>query len=211
MCSCCHNITTSSTAASSLSGLCYKLIWAPSALKYHPRVLIFQSIDPLKGLRWKMIRSVPGKALTNGLRSIQTARSDWYAAAEWTWTERKASCCDFAVWLNTRCSYSSSSIPLLLISPHVAPHLLLLAHLLVLALLRGQLLQHAAVPDGLQLLPQGALARWWHRAAPGGAVPRPGHRSMGPPLEVHAGLADVAANCLPSDLLGDDGGAVILV
>lgn len=102
----------------------------------------------------------------------------------------------------------------LLISPHVTSlwlRPLLLAYLLVLALLRGELLQHAIVSDSLQLLPQGALTRQWHGATSGGTVARSRSCSVGPPFKVHTGLADVAANSLPSYFLSDDSGAVLLV
>lgn len=83
------------------------------------------------------------------------------------------------------------------------------SHLLVLALLGGELLQDAALPDARELLPQGALAGRGHGAAPGCPISRvtgrPVHR------EVHACLTDVATDRLASDLLGDDGGAVRLV
>lgn len=83
------------------------------------------------------------------------------------------------------------------------------SHLLVLAFLGGELLQDAALPDAQEVLPQGALARRGHGAAPG----RPISRVMGRPVhrEVHACFTDVAADRLASDLLGDDSGAVRLV
>lgn len=95
--------------------------------------------------------------------------------------------------------------------------LTLLAHLLVLALLRGELLQNPALPDVREVLPQGALAGRGPGGAPGRPVtrPRPGPRPGAPahPVrgEVHASFADVATNRLAPDLLGDDGGAVRLV
>lgn len=87
------------------------------------------------------------------------------------------------------------------------------SHLLVLALLRGELLQDAALPNALEVLPQGALARGGHGAAPGGPGPGQGAGLTGRPVrgEVHAGFADVPADGLAPDLLGDDGGAVRLV
>lgn len=90
-------------------------------------------------------------------------------------------------------------------SPTNPPH----SHLLVLALLGGEPLQDAALPDAGELLPQGALAGRGHGAAPG----CPDSSLTGLPVhrEVHACLTDVATDRLASDLLGDDGGAVRLV
>lgn len=65
---------TITTAASSL-WIVLRVNLTSICIKISSRVLIFQSIDPLKGLCWKMTRAVPGKAFTNGLGSIQTARS----------------------------------------------------------------------------------------------------------------------------------------
>lgn len=119
------------------------------------------------------------------------------------------------MWLKTWSSPSCSSTPLIidfsscnLYAAHHCLSPLLLAHLLVLALLWSQLLQNPTVPDSWQVLPQGALPRWGHWTTPG---PRPW--ATGRPIhgKVHAGFADVAANCLAPDLLGDDGGAVLLV
>lgn len=80
-------------------------------------------------------------------------------------------------------------------------------HLLVLALFRREPLQHAAVPDNGEILPQRALV-CGDGAASGPASVGAG---AGSPVVVGAGFADVPANGLPPDLLGDDGGAVRLV
>ncbi len=110
-------------------------------------------------------------------------------------------------WFHLRCSLLGTLVP------PTTPHLL------VLALLRGELLQHSALPDVREVLPQGVLARCGHRAAPG--CSGPGRRSRtcscpgatGCPVHsiVRTCFTDVAAHSLASDLLGDDGCAVRLI
>lgn len=89
----------------------------------------------------------------------------------------------------------------------------LLTHLLVLAFLRGEPLQHAALPNGREVLPEGAVARCGHGAAPGCPISSSCTSLTGCPVhtEVHTCFTDVATNRLASDLPGDDGGAVRLV
>lgn len=105
-----------------------------------------------------------------------------------------------------------------LIFPHaVSPQYISLPHLLVLALFRGELLQHPSLPNSREVLPQGVLARCGHRDAPRCFIFSPCTSSSlgvtGCPVhsKVHASFTDVTANCLASDLLGDDSGTVRLV
>lgn len=80
-------------------------------------------------------------------------------------------------------------------------------HLLVLALFRRERLQHAALPNLGEILPQRALV-----CGDGAASGSPSvGAGAGGPVVVGAGFADVPAHGLPTDLLSDDGGAVRLV
>lgn len=123
--------------------------------------------------------------------------------------------------LKTRSCISNFSFQPLLISlygtslPHISLLCLDLPHLLVLALLGAECLQHSTVPHIWEFLPQSALTRCGH-----GAGPRPSAASSGRGPGAAAGVvhgivrtrfADVTANCLPTDLLCDDRSSVRLV
>lgn len=114
------------------------------------------------------------------------------------------------LFLDLSSSDSLLSSPALLPPPPILPTR---PHLLVLALLWAELLQHPAVPYCWEVLPQGALSWHGHGTASGCPVACPGATTADAPVHgiVCAGLADVAADCLASDLLDNDSVAVRLV
>lgn len=106
------------------------------------------------------------------------------------------------------CLYGAS-LPCIIISSPPLPHLL------VLALVRAEILQHPAVPHIWEFLPQSALSRCGHRAAPRSSITSPEPVSRATTEVVHSivrtSFADVTANCLAPDLLCNDRSPVRLV